>query len=398
MRIGIATGTRADWGLLQPLAATLRERGADVVIFATHQHLIAGMGDTLDEIRRDGFEPYALIEASGTAAETMAQAATGFSRALPKSALDAIIILGDRCEMLGVCSAALLCGVPVVHIAGGTVSEGAFDDSVRNAITKMATLHFPETELCRERILRMGENPEAVVTAGAIGVENTLKVKRLTREELAASLDGWDPGERFLVVTLHSATLETASPLEIQETLLDKLAALPEDIRFILTYPNSDVDPRPLIEGLHAFEHRMSGRAKVVPSLGRVRYLSAVALSQGVVGNSSSALVEVPSLGVPSLDIGIRQQGRECGPSVIHAAATPDAIAAGLGRLLSDEMRDIARRCENPYSRPGTASLMADRILAGEFHPYPKKRFHKWQATSISFPQEGEAKASPEKT
>lgn len=383
MRIAIATGTRADWGLLQPLAEALRKRGAEISVFATHQHLIPGMGDTLNEIRRDGFEPAALIPACGPPAETMARAAAGFASALPRTSPDAIVILGDRCEMLGVCSAALLSGVPVIHIAGGTVSEGAFDDSVRHAITKMATLHFPETELCRERILRMGEDPAMVVTAGALGVENTLSVNRMTRGELAESLDGWDPGERFLVVTLHAATLEPAPPLEIQEILLDNLAQLPEEWRFILTYPNSDVDPAPLIGSLHDFGHRMGGRAKVVASLGRVRYISAVALSRGVVGNSSSALVEVPSLGVPSLDIGIRQRGREHGPSVIHADATPGGISEGLRRLLSDEVLDVARRRENPYSRSGTSGLIADRILAHDFHPYPSKRFHKWQDTSI---------------
>ncbi|MDE6010521.1 MAG: UDP-N-acetylglucosamine 2-epimerase (hydrolyzing) [Muribaculaceae bacterium] len=383
MKIAIATGTRADWGLLQPLAEALRERGAEVAVMATHQHLIPRMGHTLEEIRRDGFEPVALIPAGGEPSATMALAAAGFSVELPRVAPDALVVLGDRCEMLGVTSAALLTGIPVIHIAGGTVSEGAFDDSIRHAITKMATLHFPETDLCARRILQMGENPAHVVTAGALGVENALKTQRLTRNELVASLGGWDPGERFLVVTLHAATLAEGEPLTVQRNMLDTLQELPEEWRFIITYPNSDVDPAPLIAGLESFARGNPGRVKVVPSLGKVRYLSAVALSQGVVGNSSSALVEVPSLGVPSLDIGIRQQGREHGPSVIRSGTGREDIERGLERLLSEEMRLIAARRENPYSRPDTAALMADTILNFDFHPYPVKTFHLCENTSI---------------
>lgn len=376
MRIGIATGTRADWGLLQPLASALRARGAEITVLATHQHLMAAMGHTISEIIADGFTPAECIRAEGSAAEIMAMAAAGFAEALPRHRPDALIILGDRCEMLGVASAALLCGVPVVHIAGGTVSEGAFDDSVRHAITKMAALHFPETEACAERILRMGENPADVVVAGALGVSNTMAVKRLERDALAESLGGWNPGDDFLVVTLHAATLSDGAPLEVQENMLAALAALPEPMRFLITYPNSDIDPAPLIESLHRFERRMEGRALVVPSLGRVRYLSAVALARGVAGNSSSALVEVPSLGTPALDIGSRQQGREHGPSVIHCSTSLRSIADGLARLLSPQMQQLASRRINPYFRPDTPAVMADRILSTDFHPYPSKHFH----------------------
>lgn len=376
MRIAIATGTRADWGLLQPIASSLRDAGAETLIFATHQHLMPEMGNTLAEIMADGFSPAERIPAAGTPAEIMAAAATGFARALPAHSPDAIVILGDRCEMLGVASAAMLSGIPVVHIAGGTISEGAFDDSVRHAITKMATLHFPETDRCARRILQMGEAPERVITAGAIGVANTLAVRRMERAELAASLGGWDPGERLLVVTLHAATLEDGDPLDVQRALLEALAGMPDEWRFLITYPNSDVDPAPLIAGLHDFARDMGGRAEVVASLGRVRYLSAVALSCGVVGNSSSALVEVPSLGVPSLDIGSRQQGREHGPSVIHADATPLAIRDGLTRLTSAECAERARQCINPYARPDTVELITRSILEYDFQPYPAKKFY----------------------
>lgn len=379
MKTAIATGTRADWGLLQPLAQELRLRGADVAVMATHQHLMPEMGDTISEIRGDGFEPAAIFPAAGSAPHIMAQAARGAADALRDIRPDAIVILGDRCEMLGVASAALFSGVPIVHIAGGTVSEGAFDDSVRHAITKMATLHFPETAACARRILQMGEDPADVITTGAIGVENTLKVKRMTRPELAASLGGWDPGEDFLVVTLHAATLEERPPLDVQRCLLDALRDLPDNIRFIITYPNSDIDPAPLIASLLEFEKKNPQRVKTVASLGKVRYLSAAALSRGIVGNSSSALVETPSLGIGSLDIGSRQKGRECGPAVIHCEATPEGIREGLGILLSDSHRELCRRSPNPYAGKDTAATMARTILSYPFSRFPQKHFHSLQ-------------------
>ncbi|MDE6272358.1 MAG: UDP-N-acetylglucosamine 2-epimerase (hydrolyzing) [Muribaculaceae bacterium] len=375
MKIAIATGTRADWGLLQPPARALRSMGADILIMATHQHLMPAMGNTIQEIRDDGFEPAAIFPAKGTAPEIMAMAAAGASRALTDLRPDALLLLGDRCEMLGIASAALLSGVPIIHIAGGTVSEGAFDDSVRHAITKMATLHFPETRLCAERIIRMGEDPERVRAVGAIGVENSIKVKRMTRCQLAESLEGWDPGEKFLVVTLHAATLEEVSPLEVQENLLRALAKMPEDFRFILTYPNSDIDPQPLIESLRRFEKDMGDRVKVVPSLGRRRYLSAAALSSGIVGNSSSALVETPSLGIGSLNIGQRQKGRECGEAVIHCGVSEDEIGSGLKRLISPDFRQLAAAAENPYAGHDTVNRIATEILSFPFHPFPQKHF-----------------------
>lgn len=375
MKIAIATGTRADWGLLFPLACRLRDCGADVAVMACHQHLILRQGHTIDEIIRDGFSPSHQIKAEGSAPEIMAMAAAGFTSALADEKPDAIIILGDRCEMLGAASAALLSGTPIIHIAGGTVSEGAFDDSVRHAITKMATLHFPETPLCAKRILAMGEDPESVITAGALGVENALSIPLMDRDTLAASLDGWNPGDDFLVVTLHAATLEEGNPVDVQNNMLIALATLPDNFRFLITYPNSDIDPAPLIHSLHDFENRSHGRVKVIPSLGRIRYLSAASLSRGVVGNSSSGLVEIPSLGVPTLDIGMRQKGRECGPSVIHCGISEGEISDGLRRLISPKSAAIAAKRENPYSRPHTASLMADTILSRKFTPFPQKKF-----------------------
>ena len=222
----------------------------------------------------------------------------------------------------------------------------------------------------------MGETPERVITAGAPGVFNALNIPLMPAQALSDSLDGFPLGSSFLVVTLHAATLAEGNPLEIQENMLASLSRLLPDTRLIITYPNCDVDPAPLIDSLRRFESGHSDCVKVVPSLGRLRYLSAVALSDGVVGNSSSALVEVPSLGVPSLDIGTRQKGRECGPSVIHCGVSSSDISAGLSRILSSEMRHIAAQRVNPYFTPGTPYLIADTILSSGLRKFPSKSFH----------------------
>ncbi len=376
--IAIATGTRADWGLLSPLATELRRRGNTVGVMVTNMHLRDDCGHTVDEIIRDGFTPVAEIPTEGTSAQITAATTAGFAAAFDRLRPRAVVILGDRFEMLGVATAALLCGVPIIHIAGGTISEGAFDDSIRHAISKMATLHLTETERCRKRLIKMGEQPAQVVTTGAIGVENVLKTPLMTREELEASLD-WRITGRLIVATLHAATLSSMSPLQQMQEFLCGLAAVmqcQEDLQILVTYPNNDVDSTPQIALLEEFASKWGHRVCLVPSLGRVRYMSALHLASAVVGNSSSGLVEVPSVGIPTLDVGIRQAGREHGPSVWHCGSTATEVAEGLEYVLSDKMQTVAAQLDNPYSRPHTASLMADAIEDFGFKPYPVKKFY----------------------
>lgn len=376
--IAIATGTRADWGLLSPLARELSRRGERVEVLACNMHLRHDCGHTVDEIRADGFEPYALIATPGAGVEVTAAATAGFGKALSQLRPRTLVVLGDRIEMLGAATAALIEGVPIVHIAGGTVSEGAFDDSIRHAISKMSTLHLTETECCRERLLRMGESPLSVITTGAIGVENVLSTPLMTRRQLEQSL-GWSLHGRIVVATLHAATLDPMSPAmqmhEFVEGLSAAMARL-HDVRVLMTYPNNDTDPGPLVEEMQRFAARWDDRVLLVPSLGRVRYMSALHLAAAVAGNSSSGLVEVPSVGIPTLDVGIRQAGRECGPSVLHTGSRADQVARGLEHVLGDEMQRTASRRVNPYHREGTARLMADAITGYAFHPFPTKKFY----------------------
>lgn len=378
MTIAVATSTRADWGLLSPLAKELEKRGVDVKVVASNMHLAKGMGGTVHELVEDGFPPFACIGTDGPAENVAAASLIGFSQVFNALKPDAAIILGDRFEMLSVAQAALMKGVPVIHIAGGTVSEGAIDDSVRNAITKIATLHLVETKSCARRVIRMGEDPSTVVVAGALGVWNALNTPLMSRYELMESLD-FHIRKRLVVGTLHAATRDPLPPETQMANFLTALRLRLEsepEMSLILTYPNNDVDPAPLVRQLQDFENAMPEQVKVVPSLGMKRYINALREAQLLVGNSSSGIVEAPSTGVSVLDIGIRQKGRECARSVIHCGSDTLSIALGLEAALDPAQLRRARRTANPYVQPDTPSRMVDAILSFPFAPFPAKKFY----------------------
>lgn len=363
--IAIATSTRADWGLLTPLAKQLREDGAELAILASNMHLMPEMGMTVKEIYAEGFKPVELPTAGATPDETFANTTNRYGNWFAERHPDAVVILGDRYEMLAVASAAVINSVPIIHIAGGTVSEGAMDNAIRNAISQLASLHLAETEQCARRLADMGLAFRNIKVTGALGVWNALNVPLMTREELDESLGKKLP-EKFFVGTLHAATLYMTSPQGQMSEFLDGLEQFMKvhnQYGAILTYPNNDTDPAPLIAILRQFADKYTERIILVPSLGMKRYLSAVALSEGVIGNSSSGVVEVASLGVPTLDIGIRQKGRERAKSVFHCDQTADDILHGLERIISEEAKSIASKKTNPYFTPHTPFNMASEII-----------------------------------
>lgn len=369
-----ATGTRADWGLLSPLAKELKRYGYKVTVAATNMHLMKQYGNTISEIELDGFNPI-IIPASGTPAEISSDVMRGFSKHLENSKYDAIIILGDRYEMLAVAQAAVLCGVPIIHIAGGAVSYGAYDDCFRHAITKLASLHLVETEHYRQRVIQMGELPERVITTGAIGIyDPNNEVPLMTREMVEESL-GFSIPNGTLLVTLHSATRATIPPSEQLDNLFRALNEFP-DRHVLFTYPNNDSDGEIMIRNIETYVRLNSHRAHAIASLGHLRYLSTLQLVDAVVGNSSSGLVEVPSMGIPTLDIGCRQDGRTRGQSVVHCGESTSEIINGLRQVLSPQMQEIASRCENPYYQKDTISKMREAIVYNTFSHYPVKKFH----------------------
>lgn len=375
MKIAVATTTRADWGLLSPIATELRRRGAEVPILAGGMHYDPAMGLTYKEIEADGLEIAAAVKSAGSPAQIAADCLTGFDEALRRIKPDCIVCLGDRYEMLAIATAASLRRVPIVHIAGGAISEGAFDDAFRHAITKLSSLHLTETEEYRRRVISMGEDPTRVVATGAIGVYNILSVKPLPQVEIEDFI-GMKLGSGSVICTMHAATLDPIPPEQQLEALLDALDRFP-DVRVLFTHPNNDVDPRPLIRMLEAFASARPGHAVVVPSLGRLRFLSALRYADAVIGNSSGGIVEVPSMGIPTLDIGIRQRGRTAADSVLHCGGSTDEIEAGLREILSEDFREKARHTVNPYGGHDTLGRICDAILSTDFSDILPKKF--WQ-------------------
>lgn len=369
----IASSTRADWGLLSPLARSLRQRGSRVSVAATNMHLMPQYGNTVREIEQDGFRPLK-VPAQGQPAKICAAVMEGFARLFADNDFSAVIILGDRYEMVSVAQSAVLAGVPVVHIAGGAVSYGAFDDCFRHAITKMAVLHLVETEEYRQRVIQMGENPADVLNTGAIGVSMPAELSLMTKNELDESL-GFELHPDTLLITLHPATLSSMSPLKQLDQLFKALKSIP-DRPLLFTSPNNDSDGEKMIRAIETYVRMGGDNVHFVSSLGHRRYLSALQHVAAVVGNSSSGLVEVPSAGIPTLDIGCRQEGRTAGPSVVHCGETAEEIVCGLKAVLSPEMKTVAARRENPYYQPDTVIKMCRAIEHYSFAPYPKKRFN----------------------
>lgn len=362
--IAIATSTRADWGLLTPLATEMRRRGVSHVVLASNMHLMPEMGETIEEIRASGETPVALPTAGSSPDETYANTAAAYGRWMRENQPEAIVILGDRYEMLAVASVAVINKVPIIHIAGGTVSEGAIDNAIRNAISQLATLHLAETELCADRLRNKGIASDKIFVTGALGTYNAMQIPRLNRKELEESI-GVKLSEKFFVATLHPATLDRISPEEQMKNFLDGIGDFisgHDEYGVIMTYPNNDTDPRPLISMMKRFAADRPDRVVIVPSLGMRRYISAVGLSAGVIGNSSSGVVEVASLGVPTLDVGIRQRGRECAPSVIHCNGDRQSIKKGMETIISPDMLELASRKENPYYRPDVPAIMLNAI------------------------------------
>ena len=367
-KICIATGTRADWGLLSPIAQALNKRDdVDLKIIATNMHLSEEYGSTWKEIENDGLKidwRVKMKSDADTRKDTvlaMSECMAGMAEALAALQPDLLVILGDRYEMLATASAALILRIPIAHIAGGAISQGAYDESIRHAITKMSHIHLTETERYRKRVIQLGENPEHVIYTGAIGVYNIMHTQYINREQLERELN-LTLSDRLILATFHPATLDEMPPQQQCKNLLAALDRHP-DYQTIFTYPNNDSEGRIIIQLIESYRRRHPERVAVFPSLGMRRYLSMLHCATAVVGNSSSGIVEVPSIGIPTLDIGIRQMGRTAAPSVLHCGVSEEEIVDGLETVLSSSFRMIAKSAENPYYLPDTLEKMVDAIV-----------------------------------
>lgn len=380
-KICIATGTRADWGLLSGIAKALNARNdVKLQIVATNMHLSERYGFTFREIEHDGLHiDYRVPMPADTdtphdTVAAMSVCMRGFADAFEALRPDLLLILGDRYEMLAVASAAMIFRIPIAHIAGGTISEGAYDDSIRHSITKMSHLHLTETEECRRRVIQLGEAPERVFNTGAIGIYNILHSHFLSREELETELATPIP-EKSLFVTFHPATLDVVPQNEQCANLLAALESR-SDYKVFFSYPNNDTAGRIIIDMIEDYVRQNPERAYVRPSYGQLRYFSLMRFMKAAVGNSSSGIVEVPSLHIPTLNIGIRQNGRRRAASVVDCGVTLDEISRGLHRVLGADMQQLARTVQNPYEQPDTLQRIVDVVCNTPLEGITVKRFH----------------------
>lgn len=371
--IAVITGTRADWGLLSPAARLLRDTpGVRLSVVATNMHLSQRHGHTVDGIIAEGFDvthrvavPEGADDSGAGRAHAAAVCLAGVADALAELLPDTAVILGDRFEALASAQAAVLTAVPVTHLHGGETSRGAVDDSMRHAITKLASLHLCATDDARQRIIQMGEQPDSVITVGAPGVYNALKMPKMPLDELRRSLGGFDiDPERTLLVTYHPETNDrAASPAQRFEALLQALDRF-DGCNIILTGTNNDAGANGIRSLAAEYAAANPERVLAVESLGARRYLSTMARCAAVVGNSSSGIIEAPSMRVPTVDIGGRQAGRQCADSVIHCAAGANDIAEAIAEALTPEARMRAATVASPYYRPETPHAIVDAIFS----------------------------------
>ncbi|RMF12233.1 MAG: UDP-N-acetylglucosamine 2-epimerase (hydrolyzing) [Alphaproteobacteria bacterium] len=352
--IAVVTGTRAEYGLLSPLMRLLKDdESFDLRVIVTGSHLSKQHGLTYRFIEEDGFDIAAKVDLHlsgdepGDILGALARATEGIGKVLLEIAPDLVVILGDRYEILGAAQAAMIARIPIAHIHGGEITEGAIDESIRHAITKMAHLHFASTADYARRIRQLGENPAHVFNVGAPGLDNIRTMKLLTRKDLAGSL-GFDLGNGFLLVTYHPVTLGDRDEVEALEEMLEALDAFP-DLKTIITFPNADTHGQKLANRLKAYAGAHPDRVYLSESLGQLRYLSAMKEAEAVVGNSSSGIIEAPSLGTPTVNIGVRQKGRIAADSVIHCGDNAKEIEKAIAKALTKDFKAIASRCTNPY-------------------------------------------------
>lgn len=380
-KICVITGSRAEYGLLSSLMSAIEaDNELQLQVVATNMHLSPEFGLTYREIENDGFHINKKVEmllSSDTANATtksVGLATIGFADAFEDLKPDLIVVLGDRFEILAAVTAALFYKIPVAHLHGGEITEGAYDDSIRHAITKMSHLHFTSTDEYRSRVIQLGEQPNRVFNVGAIGVENIKNTPLLSKAELEESL-GFQLGEKSLLVTFHPVTLEHATAEMQCQNLLDALEQFSE-CQIIFTLPNSDTDGRIIMRKIEEFTKKYNNRSIAFTSLGKVRYLSALQYVSAVVGNSSSGIIEVPSFGIPTLNIGDRQKGRIAANSVVHCGISKEEISEGLRSIFCEEVGIIADRKQNPYDKQGTVNAICDTIKKTALESLIKKTFY----------------------
>ena len=367
-KIAVFTGTRAEYGLLYWLLNDIQaSENLELQLIVSGTHLSEIHGYTVEKIEADGFRvDYRVdLELDGRdervdIARAAGRAVSGTASALDALEPDVLILLGDRYELLGAATAALLSGVPIFHLHGGELTEGAYDDSIRHGITKMASWHGVANEVYRRRVIQMGEFPDTVFNVGGLGLDSLTRLGFMTRSELENELD-FRFAEKTIFVTYHPVTNDSGEDVGFDHLLA--ILAKHDDIHVMFTFPNADHGHMAFIQKIEAFTQTFPERSRCWRSLGQLRYLSVLQFVKAVVGNSSSGIIEAPSFGVGTVNIGERQAGRLRAASVVDCEPDPTEIERALLHMFEPGYQASLGNIENPYGSGGAAKRLT-RILS----------------------------------
>lgn len=359
-KIAIITGTRAEYGLLKPLMRKINHDPLlELQVYVTAMHLSPEFGMTVNEIKNDGLVVTKRIEtllSSDTGIgvlKSMGLTLISFSEAFEELRPDLVIVLGDRTEIFAAATSAYMLGIPIAHIHGGEVTEGAYDEAIRHSITKMSYWHFTSTESYRKRVIQLGEDPKRVFNVGAIGLDSIQDLKTLSKNEFQQSIDFKLDKYSFLV-TFHPVTLEKETSKAQFSEILEAIDEF-ENTTIIITKPNADKGGRQLIQMIEDYVVKNPTKAKSFTSLGQIRYLSALQIVDVVIGNSSSGIIETPSYNTPTVNIGDRQKGRVMAKNIINCKPNKQDIVKAIRLGISKEFKASVINEISPYG-DGTAS------------------------------------------
>lgn len=382
MKVAVITGSRADYGLLRPTLQALDEHpDFELRLLVTAMHLDAAYGNTLGEIEADGHTIAACVPAGapvrepGDFARNIGQATIGFTDALARCAPDVLLVLGDRFETLAGALAATALGIPVAHVHGGELSEGSLDDAVRHCVTKLSHIHFVATSAYAERVCQLGEDPAAIHVVGAAGIESIERLELLDRAELAMTLGLFELSCPLVALTLHAASRDP----DAAGALAEAVTAAVDDVLggrgcVVVTLPNDDPGSSAVRLTLRRWGSRRAN-VHLFSTLGQLRYLSLLGCADVVLGNSSSAIIEAPSFGVPVVNVGERQRGRLMAANVVSCEALRPAIAAALARALDPTFRASLEGLANPYDHGEAASRILTALSESDLDRLTDKRF-----------------------
>ena len=378
-KICVVTGTRAEYGLLRWVMQGIKESELlELQLIVTGMHLSPEFGLTVRDIEADGFSIDHKVEmllSSDTPVgitKSMGLGMIGFADALNQLQPDLLLVLGDRYEIFAAAASAMIARIPIAHLHGGESTEGVIDESIRHSITKMAHLHFVAAEEYRKRVIQLGEQPKNVYHVGGLGIDNILRLKLLSRSQLEDGLN-FKFAKRNLLITFHPVTLEQGTSTNQMQELLTALEKL-DDVGLIFTMPNADTDGRILFQQINKF-CELHPMARAYTSLGQLRYLSCIKHVDGVIGNSSSGLLEVPSFHKGTVNIGERQRGRLCAESVINCSADHASITESIRQLFSPSFLALLQGVTNPYGDGGASAAIIKILEERSFNNLLKKPF-----------------------